>query len=68
MSNVLYIHHLENKAVAYLNPDTNTLSICIRDQWGFSSAVILSYEEATKLKELCEKFINRADKNYEAFQ
>lgn len=68
MSNVLYIHHLENKAVAYLNPDINTLSICIRDQWGFNSAVMLTYEEAVKLKELCEKFINTADKKYEAFK
>lgn len=62
MSNVLYICHLENKAVVYLNPDINTLSICIRDQWGFNSAVLLTYEEAIKLKELCEKFINKANK------
>lgn len=68
MSNVLYIHHLENKAVAYLNPDMNTLSICIRDQWGFNSAVMLTYEETVKLKELCEKFLNTADKKYEAFK
>lgn len=68
MSNVLYIHHLENKAVAYFNPDINTLSICIRDQWGFNSAVMLTYEETVKLKELCEKFLNTADKKYEAFK
>ena len=66
--NTVQMNHLNNKGVLYLNPDTNTLSICIRDQWGFEAAFVISYDEAVKIKELCEKFINKADKEYEIIQ